>query len=80
MIADNSQEQCSPTSKAEKVMAGLKSTGKFPAAKIWVGGSKARVYTGHKSEYLEVGQDLKVSKSKLNLTWGQLIDPVIATV
>jgi hypothetical protein len=49
---------------------------KFPRAKVWTAGEKVRVYTGHGSEFLEVG-DSSVTRGSANMTWGSDVDDVI---
>jgi len=41
-------------------------------ARTWTGGERVRVYT-LRGEYLEVGEDGTVTRSRRNMTWGQLL-------
>lgn len=65
------------TDKANEIARDLKTktdkfgNSKFPQARVWVGHTHVRVYTGHGNEYLTITEDGSVEKSRLNMTWGQ---------
>lgn len=42
------------------------------------GADFARVYTGARSEYIEIGADGRVTTSQPRISWGHVIDEVIA--
>lgn len=61
---------------ASLILSKLKTTSKFPAAKIWTGGNTVRVYTGYKSEYIDIAAS-GITTSRKNMSWSQLIDPIL---
>lgn len=77
MITDSYTESQTQAQKTQAIFASLKASGKFPQAKIWQGGNKMRIYTGYKSEYIEVTSALEVIKCRTNMSWSQIIDEII---
>jgi len=63
--------------KTRAIFASLKASGKFPQAKVWQCVNQMRIYTGYKSEYIEVTPDLDVIKCRTNMSWSQIIDEII---
>ena len=52
---------------------------KFPRARVWVGGERVRVYTGHASEYVEIDGD-EYTASRVNMTWGADVEEAIESI
>jgi len=69
MITDSYNETYNRQSeKTRAIFASLKASGKFPQAKVWQCVNKMRIYTGYKSEYIEVTPDLDVIKCRTNMS------------
>ena len=55
------------SAKANTILATLKATGNFPAAKAWIGGEKVRIYTGHRNEWIEILENGEIGQSQPRL-------------
>lgn len=49
-------------------------------AKVWIGGDKVRVYTGERSEFVEIEADGSVTKCRVNMTWSSDISDAIESL
>jgi hypothetical protein len=40
--------------------------------RVWTGGTKVRVYTGNRGEYLQINEDLSIEPSRPRIAWGDI--------
>lgn len=73
-----------PTNTANQIATAIRAaiTDSKLRVRVWSpeGATFARVYTGFRSEYIEVGSDGSVSGSQSRMTWGHKIDEALESL